>query len=68
MSLTLPYWFEPKSWIKIINIRYTIPDFERKYVPLTEPYLVPTKSKEASLFYKKMTLFPELLYFFLCFS
>lgn len=44
----LPYQFEPKSWIKIINIRYTIlmSNFVRNYDALTELSLVSTESKE----------------------
>lgn len=65
MSLIWLYQFETKSWIKIIDIRYTIPmsDFEANH-SLTELSSVPTESKEASVSdRKKLLLFPELLYF-----
>lgn len=53
MSLTLLYQFEPESWIKLINIRYTIPmsDFQMNCVSLTDLSLVPNESQEGSLSY-----------------
>lgn len=64
MSLILLYQFETKSWIKIIDIRYTIlmSDYEVN-CSLTELSSVPTESKEASVSdKKKLLLFPELFF------